>query len=426
MVGPVAVKERIAVLDIIRGFALFGVLLVNMVMINQLLMEFNTDMDVLFQPARLAPSPASTTAWIVQVLFLGKFYTIFAFLFGLGFHLFLNRGEGETTENRRLFVRRLAILLGIGILHIIFVWWGDVLFSYALIGFLLLGFREMKLPRLRVWAVSLMLLSFVLVAGSIYLLSAMSTFANVTMEGMAPADVAAMQAAVEERLNHVRTVYTQGSYWQVVRYRLLNEFPLVMINAIVMIPRILGLFLFGLYVGKLGVFRRLHEHLPHIRKAMFLGGAVGAVLSIGHIALQLGWLEASLTPAISATAAVLVREMSTPFLSLFYVTGIILLWQRGALSWLFAGLAALGRMALTNYLVQCITLAWLFYGHGLGLMGINIVYIPFMTVGIHIAQIIFSRWWLARYRQGPAEWAWRRLTYGPVGTIRSDRTSAGA
>jgi len=426
MIGPVVAKERIAVLDIIRGFALFGVLLVNMVMINQLLMEFNTDMDVLFQPARLVAGPASITAWIVQVLFLGKFYTIFAFLFGLGFHLFLSRGGGETTENRRLFGRRLAILLGIGILHIIFVWWGDVLFSYALIGFLLLGFRDMKLPRLRVWAVSLMILSFVLVAGSIYFLFAVTTFANVTIEGMAPVEVVAMQAALEADLNHTRTVYTQGSYWQVVWYRLLNEFPLVMINAVALIPRILGLFLIGLYVGKLGVFRRINEHLPLIRKAMFLGGAVGAVLSIGHIALQLGWLTASLTPAISATAAVLLREVSTPFLSLFYVTGIILLWQRGALSWLFAGLAALGRMALTNYLVQCITLAWLFYGHGLGLMGISIVYIPLMTVGIYIAQIIFSRWWLARYRQGPAEWAWRRLTYGQLGMIRSDHTATGA
>jgi len=142
--------------------------------------------------------------------------------------------------------------------------------------------------------------------------------------------------------------------------------------------------------------------------------------------LQLGWLTASLTPAISATAAVLLREVSTPFLSLFYVTGIILLWQRGALSWLFAGLAALGRMALTNYLVQCIALAWLFYGHGLGLMGINIVYIPLMTIGIYIAQIVISRWWLSRYSQGPAEWVWRRLTYGQLGMIRSDQTSAGA
>ena len=127
MVGPVAVKERIAVLDIIRGFALFGVLLVNMVMINQLMMEFGVGRDVLFQPANLALGFERNLAWVVQVLFQGKFYTIFAFLFGLGFHLFLNRGEGLTAANRRLFVRRLAVLFGIGVLHIIFVWWGDVL-----------------------------------------------------------------------------------------------------------------------------------------------------------------------------------------------------------------------------------------------------------------------------------------------------------
>jgi len=122
--APVAVKERIAVLDIIRGFALFGVLLVNMVMVNQLMMESGTGRDVLFQPARLAFGLESAVAWIVQVLFQGKFYTIFAFLFGLGFHLFLTRGQAQD-ENRRLFVRRLAVLFGIGVLHIIFVWWGE-------------------------------------------------------------------------------------------------------------------------------------------------------------------------------------------------------------------------------------------------------------------------------------------------------------
>ena len=426
MVGPVAVRERIAVLDIIRGFALLGVLLVNMVMINQLMMEFNTDMDLLFQPARLVAGPENTTAWIVQVLFLGKFYTIFAFLFGLGFHLFLNRGEGQAAENRRLFVSRLAVLFGIGVLHIIFVWWGDVLASYALIGFLLLRFREMGLPRLRVWAVALMLLSFVIIAGSIYAVFAMSTFANATLEGLAPTDAAAMQAAFEAELTETRTVYTQGSYWQVVGYRLLNEFPLVIINAIIMIPRILGLFLIGLYVGKLGVFQRINEYLPQIRKALYVGGVVGAILSVAHIGLQLGWAEGFLTPLVSGTAAAVLREVSTPFISLFYVSGIIMIWQAGALPWLFAGFAALGRMALTNYLVQCIALAWLFYGHGLGLMGQSIAYMPLMTIGIYTAQIVFSRWWLARYSQGPAEWVWRRLTYGPLGVIRRDQTSAGA
>ncbi|MBS3969789.1 MAG: DUF418 domain-containing protein, partial [Clostridia bacterium] len=123
------------------------------------------------------------------------------------------------------------------------------------------------------------------------------------------------------------------------------------------------------------------------------------VLSVAHVGLQLGWAEAFLTPVLSGTAAVFLREVSTLFISLFYVTGIILLWHRGALSWLF-------------------------YGHGLGLMGMSIVYMPLMTIGIYTSQIIYSIWWLARYSQGPAEWVWRRLTYGPQG-IRSEQTSAG-
>ena len=421
MHAPVAVKERIAVLDIIRGFALFGVLLVNMVMVNQLMMESGTGRDVLFQPARLAFGLESAVAWIVQVLFQGKFYTIFAFLFGLGFYLFLNRGEGQTAENRRLFVRRLAVLFVIGVLHLIFVWRGDVLVPYALSGFLLLLFRKTELARLRGWAMGLMLLSFVVIVGAMYFTVAMGA----AKEALPAADAAAMEASFAAMLDESRTVYTQGSYWQVVDYRLRHESPVAVLNAILMTPRILGLFLIGLYVGKLGVVQRINEHLPVIRKALHMSCAVGTVLSLAHIGLQLGWLEGVFTPVVSGTAAILLREVSTPLLSLFYVTGIVLLWQAGTLSWLFDGFAALGRMALTNYLVQCIALAWLFYGHGLGLMGISIVYIPLMTIGIYAAQIVFSRWWLGRYTQGPAEWVWRRLTYGsPKG--RSEQPSAGA
>jgi len=414
--APVAVKERIAVLDIIRGFALFGVLLVNMVMVNHLMGEFGVGLDVLSQPARLAQGLERDVAWVVRVLFQGKFYTIFAFLFGLGFHLFLTRGQAQD-ENRRLFVRRLAVLFGIGVLHIIFVWWGDVLATYALIGFLLLLFRRTKLAAVRTWALALMLLSFAIVVAVMSM--------TVAMHAQGADTTATLAAAMEKYLSAARGVYTTGTYLELVQYRLQHEFLLVLFNTIAMLPRILGLFLFGLYVGRLEIFKHIETNLPRIRQAWRIGVGVGAVLSLGHVGLQLGWFDAYLGTFVSGIMAILLHELSTPFLSLFYVTSIVLLWQRGVLSGLFDGFAALGRMALTNYLVQCIALAWLFYGHGLGLMGISIVYIPLMTVGIYAAQIVFSRWWLGRYTQGPAEWVWRRLTYGSLGGS-SEQPSAGA
>ena len=401
---PTGVTERIEVLDIIRGFALFGVLLVNMVMINSLLMEFGAGLDLLSQPARLATAWERTTAWIVQVFFQGKFYTIFAFLFGLGFYLFLNRNETQVGANRRLFVRRISVLLVIGLLHIVFIWWGDVLFTYALIGFLLLLFRNASLGRIRAWATGLLLISFTLLPLSVYMTAQYWAEGSVALEAMA------------SFLEQARAVYQEGTYWELVAHRWRYEFLGVVVNAIAMIPRILGLFLVGLYVGKLGIFRRVADHLPLIARARTIGLVGGGLLTLAHVGLQLGILEGYLAPAASSAASMLLREVSTPLISLFYVTCIIGIWHSGALSGVFSGLAALGRMALTNYLVQCVVLAWLFYGHGLGLMGMSIAYMPAIALAIYVAQIAFSRFWLERYKQGPAEWVWRRLTYG-VGRI---------
>jgi uncharacterized protein len=371
-----------------------------MVMINSLLMEFGAGLDLLSQPARLATAWERITAWIVQIFFQGKFYTIFAFLFGLGFYLFLNRNETQVGANRHLFVRRIAVLLVIGLLHIVFIWWGDVLFTYALIGFLLLLFRGSSLGKIRAWATWLLLISFTMLPLSVYMTAQFWAEGSAALEAMAPF------------LEQARAVYQEGTYWELVAHRWRYEFLGVVVNTIAMIPRILGLFLVGLYVGKLGIFRRVAEYLPHIRRARTIGLVGGGLLSLAHVGLQLGVLEGHLTPVASLMASMLFREVSTPLISLFYVASIILIWHSGALLGVFSGLAALGRMALTNYLVQCIALAWLFYGHGLGLMGMSIVYMPAIALAIYVAQIVFSRWWLARHSQGPAEWVWRRLTYG--------------
>jgi len=397
---PTGVTERIEVLDIIRGYALFGVLLVNMVMINSLLMEFGAGLDLLSQPARLATAWERTTAWIVQIFFQGKFYTIFAFLFGLGFYLFLNRNEAQAGTNRRLFVRRVSILLAIGLLHMIFIWWGDVLFTYALIGFLLMLFRTASFGQIRAWATGLLLISFALLPLSVFMAAPQWAEGGAALEAMAPF------------LEQARAVYQEGTYWELVVHRWRYEFLGVLVNAIAMIPRILGLFLVGLYVGKLGIFQRVADHLPLIARARTIGLVGGGLLTLAHVGLQLGILEGYLTPVASSAASMLLREVSTPLISLFYVTCIIGIWHSGALSGVFSGLATLGRMALTNYLVQCVVLAWLFYGHGLGLMGMSIAYMPAIALAIYVAQIALSRFWLERYNQGPAEWVWRRLTYG--------------
>ncbi|MBT9136888.1 MAG: hypothetical protein DDT34_01974 [Firmicutes bacterium] len=388
-VGPVPVKERIAILDIIRGFALFGVLLVNMLMFNYTLTDFSFGRDALARPDLLVGALDRAVVWTIQVLFQGKFYTIFAFLFGLGFYLFLERGADKQETNNKLFRRRLFVLLAAGLLHLIFVWWGDVLAAYALIGFLLPLFSRMSLARLRTWIVVLLVISLLIYAGALAM--------TVMVGGMlGTPDLPLFDPA--------RAVYAQGTYWAGVQYRLQNEVAVALLNTVAMLPRILGLFLLGVYAAKTGILQNTAAYLPLIGRLFRLGAVVGIGLSLLHLGLQF---------AGSLFWAGVLREVSTPFLSLFYVSGIMLLWQGGKFTALWAYLAPLGRMAFTNYLVQCIICAWLFYGHGLGLMGnISLSYIPLLTLLIYASQAFYSKWWLAKYPQGPAEWLWRRLTYG--------------
>ncbi|HSW36187.1 MAG TPA: DUF418 domain-containing protein, partial [Candidatus Limnocylindrales bacterium] len=231
----------------------------------------------------------------------------------------------------------------------------------------------------------------------------------------------AMSAIALDAPDPGRDIYLYGSYWDVVQYRLAVETPAVLVNTIFMVPRILGLFLLGLYAGRSGIFKNSDAHLPFIRKAWRIGGLVGVGLSLLHLGLQLNLISLTATPMINIMSAVVLREISTPFLSLFYVSSIMLLWHAHKLRRLSSGLAALGRMALTNYLVQCLVCSILFYGYGIGLMGsISMPSILLLTLAIYGIQVIYSTWWLNRYTHGPAEWVWRRLTYGRV--LSADNT----
>ncbi|ACB84336.1 DUF418 domain-containing protein [Natranaerobius thermophilus] len=139
---PISEKNRISEIDIIRGVALFGVLLVNVVAFNFTLPAHLQGVTPLTNPLHLGSAIDRLSAVFIQLFAEGKFYTIFSFLFGLGFYIFISRAEEKGLDSRKLFKRRMLALLGFGILHLILVWYGDILHVYALGGFLLVLFRN--------------------------------------------------------------------------------------------------------------------------------------------------------------------------------------------------------------------------------------------------------------------------------------------
>ena len=212
--APISKQERIITLDIIRGFALLGIFLVNM--------------PAFHSPAFMISHPDYTGMdyWLdlfLQMFVQTKFYTIFSFLFGLGFYIFMSRAEQKNLHVNRLFSRRLFALLLFGAIHLIFIWYGDILHTYAIAGFLLLLFYKRKTKTLLIWAFSLL---FVIHS----LLSVQFFIPESTLEEMAATSNADKESKVEEYVD----MYENGNYLEWVSYRFQTEvIPILLEDAFI-------------------------------------------------------------------------------------------------------------------------------------------------------------------------------------------------
>jgi uncharacterized protein len=393
---PIDSSERLPVLDALRGFALFGV--------------FVTNVSVWFSGRALLPraelEAAIANASLLDVVVMramsllvtGKFLTIFSFLFGLGFAIQLGRAEQRGASIIPLYTRRLGVLLVIGLSHLFLLWYGDVLTVYSVLGFGLLLFRNLSVKSLLSWA-----------AIFIFVVPLTSMFFLRLPESLGSPEAAAIKAQLLEASTH-------GSHFDVISanasFYLGVFFPSVMPTSLAL----LGRFLLGLLAGRLRLFHEPAQRLPLLRKVFLWGLVAGAFGSSVAVVLQVIFLRKGLDPE-SLPWIPFVRFVARQFaeigIAAIYVTGFSLLFQRSAWQRLLSVFSPVGRMALTNYLLQTVFSILFFYGYGLGLMGklspSEIVAIPLC---LFILQIGWSQLWLARFRFGPAEWVWRSLTYG--------------
>ena len=392
----VSPQERIEILDIIRGFALFGVLLVNMSFFKSLL-------------ATPPKSPLESTAvldqlaaWLILLLAEGKFFVIFSFLFGLGFYIFMERTEMKGLDIARLYKRRLWGLLIIGAVHLIFIWAGDILFAYSIAGFFLLLFRKRKDATLRKWIA--ILLSFTAI--SIILLSFLN-FLILKLVG---------EEAMLSSLKEMAFILQTGTYAEILASRFSEALGILFINTPFAVFAVLPLFLMGFYAGKKQIFRRTTELLASFQKVRNTSFLAGVFMSLLFIVLEIvnhgsssGYGSSSwLLPALSEV----LKYFTGIMLGTFYVSSLVLLYTKDTGRKIIQPLAYVGKMALTNYLMQSIICVLIFYGFGLGMFG---QLTPFegllLAITIFAGQIIFSSLWLKRYAFGPFEWVWRMFTY---------------
>ncbi len=391
VVDPVGPAERIEVIDILRGVALFGILLVNMEAYGWPLF-----MDGAREWERL---PDRLTDWLIRFLAEGKFYPLFAFLFGFGMAVQMARTQARGARFLPLYTRRLVVLLLIGAAHALLLWAGDILVPYALLGFILMLFRKRSGKAVIVWAAIALLIA--LAVNAVFIGRG---------DGLANDGILRLLDARATR------AYAHGTFADIFSQRLLDLIILYVL-APLSFPHILVMFLLGLYAGRRDFFRDADASGAAARRALPWVLGLGLV---GNLIFVVAGVRASRSESnLAALGASTSFLIAGPILSAAYVAVVLLLVQneiwRGRLLWL----VPLGRMALTNYLLQSLICTTIFYSYGLGLFGtVGPARGALLAVAIYAVQVPVSIWWLQRFRFGPVEWLWRSLTYWRLQPMR--------
>lgn len=408
MLAPVAATERIQVLDVLRGLALLGIFLMNIEFFSRSLLEVSTGIE----------SSLTGVDWLadafVYVFVRGKFWTLFSLLFGMGFAVMLERGR-ERGGFGAVYSRRLLVLLLIGVAHALLLWPGDILVPYALTGFvMLLLFRNTPVARLWKWGLALYLVPTVLM----WMMVGGIALAQLDPAGAdeVAAEIASGTARMREDYARAAPVYSDGTFAEVTAQRWRDAklqwswFPM-------MIPGILGVFLIGAWFMRSGVMRDAAAHRPLFRRLLLVGLPLGALLAVAAMPLL---IDTPLTePTVQLAAGTMLMTIGNLLLCLAYLSALVLA-TLGPLPGLRDWLAPVGRMALSNYLLQSAFFTTVFYGYGLGMWGqVPRAWQVVLALGFFLLQVLLSRLWMRHFRYGPVEWLWRALTYLSLPRLRA-------
>jgi uncharacterized protein len=397
--GPTAGQDRFDVLDALRGFALFGIFLANIRVLGG--WEFLSDE----QRGLLAGEGYSMIDFLQLAVIDGKFYTLFAFLFGLGFALQLQRLEGRGAAATRIYLRRTTILLCIGLFHLFVLWVGDILTPYAILGFVLLLVRKWS-DRTLLIAAGIALLVPVMGYALFWLFDVDNSL------GLYRIAFAILPGGDGNPLVELR-IDDWGE-------RLQSSFGLGVLRLGYLLdtwrwPKLFGIMLLGLWAGRRLMNGELLDNTRLLVGVLLIGGLSGVIA--GPVLATLGGLGFDQPHSLMGFYAVVAYTFAVIPLGLAYAAGFVLLWR--VASKVLRVFAAPGRMALTNYLSQTLISLLVFYGIGFGQAGLwSIQELIGFVCAVYVAQILLSLAWLRYFYYGPMEWLWRALTYGQAPAMR--------
>lgn len=418
--APVPARERVDVIDVLRGFALFGVLLANALWYFSGFAELS-EQDVL----RLPANPLDSAVFELEQFFVtSKFISIFSFLFGMGFALQMRRAEEAGTPVKRLYLRRMLWLLAFGVVHALLAFYGDVLHLYAVLGLLLIGWVTRSETALIGWGLTFAIALPIAVR-------ALQWALPVATDGLI--DPEAMTEARRGIAIAQHAAFAGSSYVEMMRANAIDFWSRLSTDVVLAAGlATFGKFLLGVWAGRTGLLVRASSDkeagsddssVTWMRRGAG-GGLVMGVACQGIVVADAAFPALGTDSGMATIAETALLQAGVLSLAMSYVCAIVLLFRRPDWNRTLSYLAPAGRMALTNYLGQSIACIVIFYGVGLGWYGrVGPTAVLAISVVVFVAQAAASGWWLRRFQYGPAEWAWRSLTYGRRQPFRLDATS---
>jgi uncharacterized protein len=398
----ISAKDRIKFLDALRGIAILGILCANISFFSGLFFmnpkdqypwaSFTFDMPLEF---------------IMYTLIDGKFYSIFSLLFGIGCAIQFQNLNKLDEAFAPFYKRRMFWLLVIGFCHLTFIWLGDILTLYALLGFVLLYFVSTSNKNLITYAIILLLLPIL----NDFLINVIgwkypNYFFKINSYLATQFDIPIREFG-EMKMTNMNSHIKNENWSNFFKANLSNIF--IRIGFILEEGRpfkVLGIFLLGLRTGRAILFEGLLTNIKFLKKTALLGIAIGLPICFLRSYIDFFGYELPYSSSLKALS----YALGTLPLALGYAALLALLYQKK--QELFSWFEPVGKMALTNYIMQSILATLIFFGIGFnyaGKFGFTITMV--IALMIYFIQIIYSSLWLKRFNQGPMEWIWRKLTY---------------
>ncbi|MCJ0933766.1 DUF418 domain-containing protein [Mammaliicoccus sciuri] len=371
-------KQRIFSIDALRGFSLLGILLMN-------ILTFAYPYQII-NPFEFFQHQDGAWFKISSLFIIASFYPIFAFLFGYGLSIMYQNSLDKGLNYYPMITRRLLFLLLLGIIHGVFIFYGDILSTYALLGLIAIIFVRLK-PQYTLIALSIGIGIFVL----LYLLPMILL-----------KDVTQIESFVGlQELERVNNILSSADYVSIIGFNL-KYFGMNIANAILVGPfSILPIMLFGIYAHQINWFNKIKQH----KNLYMVIGVVVLILGLAIKMIQIV-LEGSVTSQLMS------QMIGGPIVALSYIMFFVILCEDQTVRKILTPLQSIGKLSLTTYISQSIICILIFYGVGLNYYGkLPVLTIYIIGIVIYCVQLIVSYLYLLRFKQGPLEKLWRKVTY---------------